>query len=637
MPESFEQNKIHNAELLAEAQFALRHRSEPTLTLMSVSDYGLRQRLVEQLKEKLPEYQFYDLDLTSHHVVSLHQSLQKLLPDEVLHSPPITYCINVFGLENSRLVTQKGQVVDSGLIAQLNFEREVVFRRPNYLTILWADHDFFVQLQRQAPDFWSWVTYFFEFRQEEPYEEIVPPSDPVPVHEARLPEREAYIKSLEKKLDSLPLNAPDKLRTTKERLNLYSLLAKEYADFFDYENSKKYYEYALRLCEQLSIAGDEEKKLLFEFATVHIKFRYFDEALQFLNKIVEKLAQQGVFEKLGVVYHQIGIVYQQQHQWKLALESYGQALDWKKKTGQEHELGSTYHNIGMLHATQQKLVQALENFEQALKWYYEAGQEYEIGTTYNQLGRIYQQRRQWTQALENYGKALRWKKNTGQEQELGATYKELGILYLEKKQWTQALENFHLALEWYRKTGQEPQLGTIYHELGVLYAEQYQWDLALKNYGEALEWYQKTAQDHEMSATYNQIGRAYAEQNQWTQALDSYGEALKWANDTGQEHQSGNTYHQIGITYEAQGNWSHALENYYHALEWEKKLGHKHELSATYHQIGRVYEEQNNLQEALIMFEKALETTSDYQENERSTITNSIQRVKEKIAEKIHS
>ncbi len=173
MLENFEQNKIRNDELLEEAQFALQQRTDPNIVLMSASDYGLQRKIVARLKEKLTEYQFCDIDLTPYQVVSLHKALQEYLPAEVLYSPPITYCVNVFGLENSRLASRGGEIIDSGMIAQLNYEREVVFRKPNYLTILWGDHDFFVQLQRQAPDFWSWVTYCFEFEQEEEYEEVV--------------------------------------------------------------------------------------------------------------------------------------------------------------------------------------------------------------------------------------------------------------------------------------------------------------------------------------------------------------------------------------------------------------------------------------------------------------------------------
>lgn len=675
MEENFEQNKVHNAELMVEAQFALQKRNEPNITLMSVSDYGLRNKLVERLKEKLPEYQFYDLDLTPHSVVSFRQSLQKLLPAEVLGSPPITYCVNVFGLENSRLASEDGQIVDSGMIAQLNYEREIVFRKPNYLTILWGDYDFFVQLQRQAPDFWSWVTYFFEFKQEEAYEEIILEKEFVPDYSGRVPEREEYIKNLEEKLERLPLNDSDKSRTTRERINLYSLLANEYAEYFDYANSKKYYENALRLCQQLGLKGDFENSLLFGYATLNLTFRHFSLSLNTYNEILEKLIAQDNPKNIGSVYHQIGRVYQEQRHWEKALQSYVQALDWKKKIEQESEVGATYHQIGTLHEGQRQWNQALDNYAKALYWYGRSGEDDHIGGTYHQIGWIYHEQRQWEKALESYKLALDWKTITGQEDEIGITHHQIGMLFEKQRQWDKALESYDLALEWNTRTGQEHRVGDTYHQIGRAYEEQQQWDEALQNYNQALCWKRKLGQEHEfgstyhhigmvheqqqqwgkalknyelaldlyrdtgheynIGSTYHQIGRIYQEQRQWRKALNSYSQALKWDKKTEQYHEMGGTYHQIGRTLEEQRKWDEALKNYNLALDCYNKTGQEHLITVTYHQIGRVTEEQGDFENALRMYEMALRVTPEYHKQEQDTIDDSIQRVKDKLTEKI--
>lgn len=557
MAENFEQNKAHNAELLVEAQFALQKRSEPNIALMSASDYGLQRKIVERLKTKLPEYQFYDIDLTPFKVVSLHKALQEHLPAEVLASPPITYCVNVFGLENSRLASEDGQIIDSGMIAQLNYERELVFRNPNYLTILWGDHDFFVQLQRQAPDFWSWVTYFFKFRQEETYKEIVLEKEFVPDFSGRVPEREEYIKNLEAKLERLPLNDSDKSRTTRERINLYSLLAEEYAKYFDYENSKKYYENALRLCEQLGLEGDLENSLLFGYATLNLSFRHFDLALHLYSKVLEKLYVQNGINDIGASYHQLGRLFQEQRRWVQGLESYRQALFWCEKTGQDSQIGTIYHNIGSTYWEQHEGEQALESYGQALDWYKKTGQNAQFGVTYHNIGMIYLDRKQWAQALENYSQALRWKMNTGQYNQVGDTYHHIGLVYQAQELWAQALESYVQSLDWKIKTGQEEEIGDTYH----------------------------------------QIGRVYEEQRQWAQALESYSQALYW----------------------------------------KKKTSRDYEIGDTQHHIGRVYEEQEDFEEALKMFREALLITPEHQQDDRTITNDSIQRVKNKIAEKVHS
>ena len=597
MAENFEQNKAHNAELLKEAQFALQQRTEPNIVLMSASDYGLQRKMVERLKEKLPEYQFYDIDLTPFKVVSLHKALQEHLPVEVLNSPPITYCVNVFGLENSRLASEDGRIIDSGMIAQLNYEREIVFRKPNYLTILWGDHDFFVQLQRQAPDFWSWVTYYFEFDQEEEYEEVVLEKEFVPKFPADLPERGEYIRSLEAKLERLPLNDPDKSRTTQERINLYSLLAEEYANYFDYENSKKYYDNLIALYEHLGVSGNISDKILFDYATLNLNFRHFEEALHNYEKVLENISSKNIKTNSGVVLHFIGRVYQEQQAWDQALENYHSALKWHLETGAYQNVGSAYHQIGRVHHEQRAWEKALENYRLGLKWLQETKQYQSIGSVYHQIGMVHQNQGMEEQALENYCLALKWKQDMKQIQSIGITYHQIGRVYQERKNWKQAVKKYRLAIKWYQNTGQKHEMGGTYHQIGIIYQSQQAWKKALENYILAIGWYQKPEQNHD-------IGKAF---------------------------------HQIGIVYQEQQLWAQALENYHSALNCYKAKTQDQLAGATYHQIGRVYEEQHAFIEALTMFKKALQATPEYLEQEHTLINNSIRRVKNKIAEKVPS
>ncbi len=627
---NLEQNKVYNENLLDEIHFALQERTEPTVVMMSVPDYNLQVRLKERLKSKLPAYSFYDINLTPLQVVSLHQTLQKELPQYIVDSERVSYCVNVLGLENSRLTSENGQIIDSGLIAQLNFEREIIFRKPNYITILWGDHEFFVQIQRKAPDLWSWVTNFFVFKQDEVYEEKA--LSPAPTQTpAKLPVREEYINSLKDKLEHLPLNDPDKGRGMKERLNLYSLLANEYANYFDYDQAKEYYENAIGLSNKLNINGYNLNKLLFEYGQLNLDFRKFDKSLSLYTEVLQKCSDEKDLENIGNTYHQIGMVYQNQRIWDKALENYQEAIKWKEKTGQGHELGGTFHQIGMNYEEQRIWDKALENYQEAIKWHEETGQEHELGGTYHQIGRVYEEQRIWDKALENYQEAIKWKEKTGQEHLLGSTYHHIGRVYEEQRIWDKALENYHEAINWYEKTGQVHLLGSTYHHIGRVYEEQRIWDKALENYHEAINWYEKTGQVHELGGTFHQIGMVYEEQRIGDKALENYQKAIEWKEKTGQEHELGGTYHQIGRVYQEQKIWDKALENYQEAIEWKEKTEQEHELGITYHQIGRVHEEQEKHSLALENYEKSFSLMPDYFESEREMVNRSIERVQGKM------
>jgi tetratricopeptide (TPR) repeat protein len=561
MQENFLENKAFNEELLDEIQFSLQSRTEPNLMMISVPDYRLLSSLQARLRSRLDEYSFYDIDLTPKRVVSLHQTLLAELPKDIIESKRVSYCINVMGLENSRLASENGQIIDSGLIAQLNFEREIIFRKPNYITIIWADRDFFLQIQRKAPDLWSWVMLFFEFKTEEIYIDKPLPSTPEPIR-AKLPQRQTYIDSLKEKLDQLPLNDANQGRAIKERLNLYSLLADEYANYFDYDNAKKYYENAIGISEKLNVSGDHLNKLIFDYASLNLNFRHFEEALA----LYEKVLKSSDINNRGSVYHQIGIIYQRQRNWNDALKNYQQALESKEQTGQLYLLGSTYHQIGIIYHEQRNWNDALKNHQQALEYKEQTGQLHLLGSTYHQIGMVYEEQRNWIEALKNYQIAINVNKLTNQLQDIGGNYYQIGMVYEEQKNWTEALNNYKIAIEFDEQNGQSHQLGSTYHQIGMVYGKQKNWTEALNNYKIAIEFDEQNGQSHQLGSTYHQIGMVYEKQEKWEEAFKNYKKSIRFKEENLQFHELGTTYHQIGRIFEEQKNWNNALK-YYNELK----------------------------------------------------------------------
>ncbi len=323
------------------------------------------------------------------------------------------------------------------------------------------------------------------FKQDEIHQakELSPQPYEVP---AKLPIREEYIKSLKDKLEHLPLNDTDKGRAMRERLNLYSLLADEYAKYFDFENAKKYYENAIGISEKLKVTGYQFNKLLFDYATLNLDYRKLDKALELYNQVFAKFFLENDWGHLGNTYHQIGRVYGEQSDWEKALENYQKAIEWNEKTGQEHHLGNTYHQIGSVYEEQRNWKKALANYQKAIELNENARQEHELGATYHHIGMVYEQQRNWEKALENCQKSIQWNEKTGQEHKLGGTYHQIGRVYQEQKKWDKALENYQNAIEWMRKTGQNHQLLRPFHQLGVVYVKQENYRLALENFEKAL-------------------------------------------------------------------------------------------------------------------------------------------------------
>ncbi|HEX8326951.1 MAG TPA: tetratricopeptide repeat protein [Hymenobacter sp.] len=434
-----------------ELVFALGQRDQPTVALVECASLAKRSELEAQMAERMPEYQFRVLDVTPYQVTSLLQTLNEHLPEEVKTSPAVTYLVNVHGLENSRYLSQDGQLVPSPLTAQLNLERELLFRSVPYLIVLWGDADFFRTLQREAPDFWHWVTYRFRFEDHtaRPVAELPPlPPERLPGR-GNVPERQARIADLKERYDHLALDDSDKKRLLKDKIDILSLLGAEYTQAFLYKEAEQSYKSAIALQERLREDDESKGGLWFELGYVYLCQEQLPEALDAYERCKSLTSRMNT----GAIFHQLGRVYQEQQQWDLALENYQQSAKWEQQAGDELEVGKAYHSIGMLYEEQQQWALALDNYRKALEWKLRSGNDSTIGSTYHQIGITYQEQNQLALALENYQQALDWKQRTGNEFGIGGTSFQFGQVYSQQHRFAEAIQWYEKAVACFIKYG----------------------------------------------------------------------------------------------------------------------------------------------------------------------------------------
>ena len=214
-------------------------------------------------------------------------------------------------------------------------------------------------------------------------------------------------------------------------------------------------------------------------AILWTELRQYPRALQTYQAVLDDSSARSHH---GMTCHNMGIVYQMQQQWQLALDAYQRALELKKQHGQQCELSSTYHQIGMVHQKKQQWSEALNAYQRALEFQ----EQHEAGVTYHQIGRVHEEQCQWQEALETYQRALKLYRQHGQQHEAGDTCHQIGIVYEEQQMWQQALDAYQRALELYEQHGQQHQLGGTYHQIGSVHEQQGELPSACAYYHRAL-------------------------------------------------------------------------------------------------------------------------------------------------------
>ena len=313
-----EQKKQTRNEML----FTLSERDRGTLALIITPNERKRKDLYRFLKDHLKEYNFFDFDLTTHTFTSLYRALNELLPNEILQSEPVKYLVSVTGLENSLYSTEDGQIEFSSLVAQLNFERELIFNQP-YIILLWISEGFDRELQRKAPDLMHWMSKRFVFK-EEGFDGMTVAEEAVEYETVRKPgkikERLDRIAQLEETWEKLCIYNKDLKRLVKDKINLLRLLGKEYAAAFMFEKAEDAFQKALALDKKISTGI--ETQLLYEIGKFYCEFGRYEKSLEFLLRSLNAINVEDQIADVGNIYHEIGMAYQGLRQWNKAMEYY---------------------------------------------------------------------------------------------------------------------------------------------------------------------------------------------------------------------------------------------------------------------------------------------------------------------------
>ncbi len=106
------------------------------------------------------------------------------------------------------------------------------------------------------------------------------------------------------------------------------------------------------------------------------------------------------------IYHQLGIVAEEQRRWAQAEDYYQKALALKIEFNDRYNQALTYHNLGIVAWEQRRWGQAEDYYQKALALQIEFNDRYSQASTYNQLGRVAREQRRWGQAEDYCQKAL---------------------------------------------------------------------------------------------------------------------------------------------------------------------------------------------------------------------------------------
>ncbi|MBK9249086.1 MAG: tetratricopeptide repeat protein [Ignavibacteria bacterium] len=177
----------------------------------------------------------------------------------------------------------------------------------------------------------------------------------------------------------------------------------------------------------------------------------------------------------------IGIVFDAQCDYPLALEYYLQALTINQELGLHNSIAHVYGSIGNVYNSLSDYSQALEYFRKSLVISLENDRKDTIARTYNNIGLVYYFLADYQLALDYFMKALAVNEALGRKDGIADNYGNIGIVYDCLEEHDKAIEYYQRSLQLSTENGRRISVANSLGNIGTVYTN-------LSDYTSALEY-----------------------------------------------------------------------------------------------------------------------------------------------------
>ncbi|OKH18152.1 hypothetical protein FACHB389_34080, partial [Nostoc calcicola FACHB-389] len=256
----------------------------------------------------------------------------------------------------------------------------------------------------------------------------------------------------------------------------------------------------------------------------------------------DRAGEATTLNNIGAVYANIG-------QPKLALDYYNQSLPIRKEVGDRAGEATTLTNIGGVYADIGQPKLALDYYNQSLPILKEVGDRAGEATTLTNIGGVYADIGQPKLALDYYNQSLPIIKEVGDRAGEAATLNNIGAVHADIGQPKLALDYYNQSLPIIKQVGDRAGEATTLNNIGAVHADIGQPKLALDYYNQSLPILKEVGDRAGEAATLTNIGAVHADTGQPKLALDYYNQSLLILKEVGDRSGEATTLNNIGFVY----------------------------------------------------------------------------------------
>src|SRR5579871_3992028 len=249
--------------------------------------------------------------------------------------------------------------------------------------------------------------------------------------------------------------------------------------------------------------------------------RNFVEATRLFEQLVEHAVARDIAELEASAYHQLGMIAQEEREFKKARKRYLKSAAISEKLGNLYRAARTYHQLGVIAEQEQEFEKAREWHLKSLPIQEELGDLPGLAGTYHQLGMIAAGEGDFGKAREWTLKSLTISERLNDLQRVAGAYHQLGMIALRERDFGKARDWYQEALVIFNKLEDLQAVAGTYHQLAMIEVQEGDFQNAQQFSMESVKIREKLGDLRGIASSYNQLailagtGGRFGESGRW--------------------------------------------------------------------------------------------------------------------------
>ncbi|MCP3931852.1 MAG: tetratricopeptide repeat protein [Bacteroidetes bacterium] len=374
-----------------------------------------------------------------------------------------------------------------------------------------------------------------------------------------------------------------------------SNIEERYVDLaFHYEQA----EVVGKTMEYLSKAGDFARRNYQNY-----------QALDFYNKLLVHLEQEGGDLELIKIYLKKGSILQLIGQWEKCEETYLQALNLTQRTENKKLLGRTNNVLGYLLMLKGNYEEAEKYLEIAATFFGDIDDKRGISKTYGDLGNLYFRQGEYEEAKSFFEQSIAMNQQFNYVSANAQIVSNLGLTHMNQGNFDEGIRCLKEQLSITESANDRPGLAATYTNLGIVYFEKGSYDSALDCYEKGLQLSEELGNKQLTSIAIGCIGSVYERKGDYPKAMDLFLKDLKLCEELGDKQGTAIASALIGELNNIKGEFEQADVYLKKSLLLCEKLGYQKGVAKSLNALGDVSYYTGKFDQSLQYYDRAIEVT----------------------------